>query len=318
MKARMPAGFGRPDMNSLMRQAQKMQEDMKAKQAELEAAEYIGSASGEMVTVKMNGKHEVLSITIKPEAVDPDDIEMLEDLVAAAVNATVKQVDETAEAEMGKLTGGLNIPGLWSKWRSTMGYNAAPLEKLIEEFSKFPGIGRKGATRMAYQVLSMSDQDAAALAGAIQNAHTKLHRCRVCQNYTEAELCPICASAKRDRSVICVVETPRDVQAFERTREYHGMYHVLHGLISPMDGIGAEQLTVKELLARLGDGEVKEVIMAMNPTVEGEATAMYLAKLIKPLGIKTTRLAYGLPVGASLEYTDETTLYRALSGRGEL
>ena len=180
-----------------------------------------------------------------------------------------------------------------------MGYNAAPLEKLIEEFSKFPGIGRKGATRMAYQVLSMSDQDAAALAGAIQNAHTKLHRCRVCQNYTEAELCPICASAKRDRSVICVVETPRDVQAFERTREYHGMYHVLHGLISPMDGIGAEQLTVKELLARLGDGEVKEVIMAMNPTVEGEATAMYLAKLIKPLGIKTTRLAYGLPVGGS-------------------
>ena len=179
-----------------------------------------------------------------------------------------------------------------------MGYNAAPLEKLIEEFGKFPGIGRKGATRMAYQVLSMSDEDAAALAGAIQNAHTKLHRCRVCQNYTEAELCPICASAKRDHSIICVVETPRDVQAFERTREYHGMYHVLHGLISPMDGIGAEQLTVKELLARLGDGEVKE--------------------LIKPLGIKTTRLAYGLPVGASLEYTDETTLYRALSGRGEL
>ena len=136
-----------------------------------------------------------------------------------------------------------------------MGYNAAPLEKLIEEFGKFPGIGRKGATRMAYQVLSMSDEDAAALAGAIQNAHTKLHRCRVCQNYTEAELCPICASAKRDHSIICVVETPRDVQAFERTREYHGMYHVLHGLISPMDGIGAEQLTVKELLARLGDGE---------------------------------------------------------------
>ena len=188
-----------------------------------------------------------------------------------------------------------------------MGYNAAPLEKLIEEFSKFPGIGRKGATRMAYQVLSMSDADAAALAGAIQNAHTKLHRCRVCQNYTEAELCPICASAKRDRSVI-----------FERTREYHGLYHVLHGLISPMDGIGVEQLSVKELLARLGDGTVKEVIMAMNPTVEGEATAMYLAKLIKPMGIKTTRLAYGLPVGASLEYTDETTLYRALSGRGEL
>ncbi len=199
-----------------------------------------------------------------------------------------------------------------------MDYTAAPLEKLIEEFGKFQGVGRKGATRMAYQVLSMSDKDAAALADAIRGAHTRLHRCRICQNFTDADLCPVCASAKRDTSVICVVETPRDVQAFERTREYHGLYHVLHGLLSPMDGIGAEQLTVKELLARLGDGKVKEVIMAMNPPVEGEATAMYLAKLIKPLGIKTTRLAYGLPVGGNLEYTDENTLYKALEGRGEL
>ena len=163
-----------------------------------------------------------------------------------------------------------------------MSYNAAPLDKLIEEFSKFPGIGTKGATRMAYQVLSMSDDEAAALAGAIQAAHTRLHRCRVCQNYTEAELCPICASAKRDHSVICVVEKPRDVQAFERTREYRGLYHVLHGLMNPLDGITAEQLTVKELLARLSTDEVKEVIMA------------------------------------NLEYTDENTLYKALEGRGEL
>ena len=198
-----------------------------------------------------------------------------------------------------------------------MDYTAAPLEKLIEEFGKFQGVGRKGATRMAYQVLSMSDKDAAALADAIRGAHTRLHRCRICQNYTDADLCPVCASAKRDTSVICVVEKPRDVQAFERTREYNGLYHVLHGLISPMDGIGADQLCVKELLARL-DGTVKEVIMATSPTVEGEATAMYLAKLIKPLGIKTTRLAYGLPVGSSLEYADETTLYRAMEGRGEM
>ena len=198
-----------------------------------------------------------------------------------------------------------------------MDYTAAPLEKLIEEFGKFQGVGRKGATRMAYQVLSMSDKDAAALADAIRGAHTRLHRCRICQNFTDAELCPVCASAKRDTSVICVVEKPRDVQAFERTREYNGLYHVLHGLISPMDGIGADQLCVKELLARL-DGTVKEVIMATSPTVEGEATAMYLAKLIKPLGIKTTRLAYGLPVGSSLEYADETTLYRAMEGRGEM
>ena len=158
-----------------------------------------------------------------------------------------------------------------------MDYTAAPLEKLIEEFGKFQGVGRKGATRMAYQVLSMSDKDAAALADAIRGAHTRLHRCRICQNFTDAELCPVCASAKRDTSVICVVEKPRDVQAFERTREYNGLYHVLHGLLDPLAGVGAEQLTVKELLARLKDDTVKEVIMAMNPTVEGEATAMYRA-----------------------------------------
>ena len=199
-----------------------------------------------------------------------------------------------------------------------MEYTAAPLEKLIEAFSKFSGIGRKSATRMAYQVMSMSDEDAASLAGAIQNAHTKLHRCRICQNYTDADVCSICANAKRDRSILCVVEHPRDVQAIERTREYNGLYHVMYGLLNPLDGITAEQLTVKELLARLGDDTVKEVIMAMNPTVEGDATAMYLAKLIKPMGIKATRLAYGLPTGSSLEYADESTLYRALSGRGEL
>lgn len=199
-----------------------------------------------------------------------------------------------------------------------MGYTAAPLERLIEEFSKFKGIGAKNATRMAYQVMSMTDEEAQKLAEAIQGAHTRIHRCRICQNYTEADVCPICSSAKRDDSVICVVEKPRDVQVFERTREYNGLYHVLHGLMDPINGVTAEHICVKELLARLHGDKVKEVIMAMNPTVEGEATAMYLAKLIKPLGIKTTRLAYGLPVGASLEYTDETTLYRALSGRGEL
>ncbi len=199
-----------------------------------------------------------------------------------------------------------------------MANNAEPLERLIDQFARFPGIGRKGAIRMAYQVMGMSDAEAVELASAIRDAKARLHRCKCCQNFTENDLCSICSSPKRDRSVICVVESPRDVTAIERTREYNGMYHVLHGLISPMDGIGADQLCVKELLARLGTGEVKEVIMATSPTVEGEATAMYLAKLIKPLGIKATRLAYGLPVGSSLEYADETTLYRAISGRGEL
>ena len=198
-----------------------------------------------------------------------------------------------------------------------MGYNAAPLEKLIEEFGKFPGIGRKGATRMAYQVLSMSDEDAAALASAIQNAHTKLHRCRVCQNYTEAELCPICASAKRDRSVICVVETPRDVQAFERTREYRGMYHVLGGVINPMANVQPSDLNIAKLLERLKDSEVKEVILALNPNVEGEATTSFLSQLLSQTDIKVTRLASGLPVGGDLEYADEVTLGRALTGRRE-
>ena len=199
-----------------------------------------------------------------------------------------------------------------------MGYNAAPLERLIEEFAKLPGIGRKGATRLAYQVLSMEKEDALRFARAIEEAHTKIHRCKVCQNFTDDEVCPICQDERRDRSTICVVETPRDVTAFERTREYKGLYHVLHGLISPMDGVGAEQLCIKELLARLQNGDVKEIIMATNPTVEGEATAMYVARLVKPLGVKATRLAYGLPVGSNLEYADDVTLGRSLANRGEL
>lgn len=199
-----------------------------------------------------------------------------------------------------------------------MAYQAAPLERLIEQFAKLPGIGRKGATRLAYQVLAMDRAQALEFAQAIEQAHTKIHRCRVCQNFTENEVCSICDDENRDKSTICVVETPRDVTAFERTREYRGLYHVLHGLISPMDGIGAEHLTVKELLARLTESEVKELIMATNPTVEGEATAMYLARLVKPFGIKVTRLAYGLPVGGNLEYADEVTLGRSLANRGEL
>ena len=199
-----------------------------------------------------------------------------------------------------------------------MAINAAPLDALIEQFAKLNGIGRKGAARLAYQVLTMEADQARAFAQAINDAHEKIHRCAVCQNFTEQEICSICGDPARDASMICVVESPRDVSAFERTREYKGLYHILHGLISPVEGIGAEQLCVKELLERLKDERVTEVIMATNPTVEGEATALYLARLIKPLGIKTTRLAYGLPVGSNLEYVDDITLYRALSGRGEL
>lgn len=199
-----------------------------------------------------------------------------------------------------------------------MAYNPAPLERLIEQFARFNGIGRKGAARLAYQVLAMEAGQAQAFADAIRDAHAKVHRCSVCQSFTDAQVCPICSDGARDGSVILVVESPQDVAAFERTREYKGRYHVLHGLISPVEGITADQLAIRELLARLQDGTVKEVIMATNPTVEGEATALYLSRIIKPLGIRTTRLASGLPVGSNLEYADEITLFRALSGRGEL
>lgn len=199
-----------------------------------------------------------------------------------------------------------------------MAYNVLPLVKLIEQFEKLPGVGRKSAQRLAFHVLALPKEKAAEFAQIILEASEKIHRCKICQNLTDDELCPICSDDKRDKTTICVVEQSQDVMAFERTREYKGLYHVLHGLISPMDGIGPEQLYVKELLARVAGGGVEEVIMSTNPTVEGEATALYLAKLLKPLNIKVSRLAYGIPIGGNLEYADDVTLSRALSGRSEI
>lgn len=196
-----------------------------------------------------------------------------------------------------------------------MAYNLAPLQNLIEQFERMQGIGHKTAQRMAFYVLGLSDEEANAFAKAITDAHTKIKQCKICCDLADDELCPICKDERRDRSVICVVEDPRDVYAIERTHEFKGVYHVLHGAISPMDNIGPNQIRIKELLARLGDGECQEVIMATNPTVEGEATAMYISRLLKPMGITVSRLAYGVPVGADLEYADEVTLSRALEGR---
>ncbi len=193
-----------------------------------------------------------------------------------------------------------------------------PLEKLIESFQKLNGVGKKGATRMAYQVLSMDEKDATEFAKAILSVHKEIKRCPICQNFTEKEICSICESKAREKNIVCVVESPRDIQTFEKTREYKGVYHVLHGLISPLDGITANELTIKQLLDRLKDDEVSEIIMATSPTIEGEATAMYISRIVKPLGVKVTRLAYGLPVGASLEFADEVTLFRALQGRTEI
>lgn len=197
-------------------------------------------------------------------------------------------------------------------------YQAAPLSRLIEQFERLPGIGYKSAQRLAYYVLGLSDSEVKQLADSITEAHDKIHYCKICCNLTDQELCPICRDDARDKSTICVVENPRDVIAMERTHEYHATYHVLHGVISPLNGVGPDDLCIKELLQRINGGGVEEVIMATNPTVEGEATAMYISRLLKPLGVKVTRLAYGIPVGGDLEYADEVTLSRALLGRGEI
>lgn len=191
-----------------------------------------------------------------------------------------------------------------------------PLALAAEQFAKLPGIGIKTAQRLAYYMLNLPVGEVEKFAENIIKARRSVQLCKCCQNFTEREICELCDDDNRDRSVVCVVESPKDVSAFERAGGYDGLYHVLHGLLSPMDGIGAEDLKIKELIARLGD--VKEVIMATNPTVEGEATAMYIGRLIKPMGIKVTRLAYGLPAGSALEFADDVTLVKALENRNEL
>ena len=199
-----------------------------------------------------------------------------------------------------------------------MKYFAPPVEKLIEQFVRLPGIGYKTAQRLAFFVLDLPKDQAEEFAKAILDAKQTVHTCKVCQNLTDGEICSICSDPMRDKGLICVVTDPKDVVALERTREYKGLYHVLHGVISPLNGIGPDQLRIKELLQRVADEDIREVIMATNPDTEGEATAMYLSRLLKPFGVAVTRLAYGVPVGGHLEYADEVTLTRALEGRTQI
>ena len=189
------------------------------------------------------------------------------------------------------------------------------LQRLAEQFGRLEGVGKKNAMKMAFSVLDMTDEDAEEFARAILEAKEKIHLCPVCQNITDRDICPICSDEQRDRTTVCIVSDPRVVLSMEKVREYKGLYHVLHGVISPMNGVTPDKLKIKELLARIGEGEIDEVIVATNPTVEGEATAMYIARLLKPLDIKVTRLAYGVPMGSDLEYADEVTLFRAIEGR---
>lgn len=195
---------------------------------------------------------------------------------------------------------------------------APPIARLLEELERLPGVGPKSAQRIAYWLLTAETADAERLAAAITEVKRSIHFCPVCFNFAEGELCSVCGDPERDRATVCVVEEPRDLVAVDRTGEFHGVYHVLQGAISPIDGIGTEQLRVRELIDRLGEGGVTEVVIATNPNVEGETTALYLARLIKPLGIRVTRIASGLPVGGDLEYADEVTLGRALEARREM
>ena len=199
-----------------------------------------------------------------------------------------------------------------------MPFFPASLDNLVDRFASLPGIGRKSAQRLAFHVLALPDSEARAFAEAILDAKSNVHCCKICQNLTEGEICSICASNTRDKGVICVVSEPRDVASIERGREYNGTYHVLHGVLSPMGHVGPDDIRIKELLVRVAENDVEEVIMATNPDTEGEATAMYISRLLKPFGVKTTRLAYGIPVGSNLEFTDDATLNRALEGRTEI
>lgn len=199
-----------------------------------------------------------------------------------------------------------------------MAFFPPSLENLIDKFAALPGVGKKSAQRLAFYVLSLPDGEAESFAQAVLDAKKSVHCCPVCQNLTDGEKCSVCADEKRDKSVLCVVAEPRDVLSFERGREYRGVYHVLHGVISPMNHIGPDDLKISELVERVAQGGVEEVIMATNPDTEGDTTAMYISRLLKPFGVKVTRLAYGIPVGSNLEYADEATLSRALEGRREM
>ncbi len=199
-----------------------------------------------------------------------------------------------------------------------MAFFPASLENLVDKFAALPGIGRKSAQRLAFYVLGQSDAEAQSFADAILDAKRNVHCCRICQNLTEGEICSVCASDSRDKGTICVVSEPRDVLSIERGHEYNGTYHVLHGVLSPMSHVGPDDIRIKELLTRVAEEDVEEVIMATNPDTEGEATAMYLSRLLKPFGVKTTRIAYGIPVGSNLEFTDDATLSRAIEGRTEI
>lgn len=304
------------NMNNLMKQAQKMQRQMEENQKALEEKEFTATAGGGAVEVTISGKREVTKVKLDEEVVDPDDIEMLEDLIVAATNEALRKVG-----------GGIRSSNVktdrrpWRPWRRPsvlMEYYSTHINKLIEQLSHLPGIGPKSAQRLAFHIMNMPKDQVGQLASSITEAREKVCYCKNCCTLTDQELCPICSNPKRDSGTIMVVENTRDLAAYEKTGKYDGVYHVLHGAISPMLGIGPDDIRLRELMQRLQKDDIKEVIIATNSSLEGETTAMYISKLIKPTGIKVTRIASGVPVGGDLEYIDEVTLLRALEGRVQL
>ena len=299
-------GMGMPgNMNNLMKQAQKMQRQMEENQKALEEKEFTAAAGGGAVEVTVSGKREVTKVKLAEEVVDPDDIEMLEDLIVAATNEALRKVEEESAAVRRR-------PSLLMEYYSTH------INKLIEQLSHLPGIGPKSAQRLAFHIMNMPKDQVEQLTSSITGAREKIRYCKKCCTLTDQELCPICSNPKRDASTIMVVENTRDLAAYEKTGKYEGVYHVLHGAISPMLGIGPDDIRLKELMKRLQTEDIKEVIIATNSSLEGETTAMYISKLIKPTGIRVSRIASGVPVGGDLEYIDEVTLLRALEGRVDL
>ena len=292
------------NMQAMMQQAQKLQRDMLKAKDEVEGKTFTSKQS--LVEVVMKGNKEVLSVKIEAENLDKEDIEMLEDMIVLAVNENIKQIDKEMENKLGKFGGmaGMNYPD--------------SLKVLIDSFKKLPSIGEKTAERLSFAVMNMSEEDINSFSKAIVDVKLKIKKCSICGNITENEICDICSDSSRDSDIICVVEDSKNIISLEKMGSYRGKYHVLNGLISPMDGKGPDDIMLDSLLQRIKKENIKEIIIAVSPTLEGETTSLYISKLLEPFKITVSKIAYGIPIGADMEYLDPMTLSMAMSNRNKI
>ena len=302
----------------LLKNFQNIQSRISEMQEKLKDITVTGSSGGGMVKIVMDCRLTVRKVEIAKEVVDPEDVEMMQDLVMAAMSDALTKVQEKLREEASSVTGGMPIP---PRAHGDLGRDRAlnVVERLIHHFSRLPGLGRKSASRIVYFLLRADRTLSEDLARDIVELKSSIEPCRICGNYTDTQPCPICSDARRDRKSLCVVEEAKDILSIESIQDYRGLYHVLQGVISPLDGVGPEQLRIPSLLSRIQAEKIEEVILAMNPTVEGDTTALYLVDLLrKRASTRITRLALGLPAGGDLEYADRLTLSRAFRGRGEV